>query len=707
MKLVIAEKPSMARDIASVLGATTRKDGYLEGNGYIVSWAVGHLIKIENPQNTSKWKENVLPMLGDFILVPNKKTLPQLKVLKGLESKCSKIICATDAGREGELIFRYIYHYLGSSKPFDRLWISSLTPQAIKQGFNNLKSGTDYDDLYLAAKARSESDWLVGINGTQVLTLAVGNGDLFSLGRVQTPTLCMVARRYEEHKNFVSEPFWTLALKTEKSGTQFVIKPAVKFSDENEAVKAKTGLLEVQNYTIKDVSVKEKKEAQPLLFDLTGLQKKASSKFGITPDKTLAIIQKLYESKFLTYPRTGSQYISDDVFATIGKLISACLQLDLGLNTSYYKKSGYELSKRSVSNSKVTDHHAILPTEITPDISELTKDELNIYKMVVQSMFESFHQHCIKDVTEVLIDVPTIGDCKVTGSVIKHAGWREVAVNAGTEKKKENDENSDEDVSLPILVVGDLLPNCGVDIIADKTKPKPLLTDATLLDFMETAGKEIEDESLKEAIKDCGLGTPATRDSIITGLLDKMYIVREKKSLIPTEKGLGVYHIVKDKSIASPQMTGEWEKRLNDISLGKYDYSQFMSDIKEYVIGLVVELSLLKNGGVKSSREIKDEQMPLCPKCKEKHVRLFDSKEKNIGGIGCTDKECGFVIWKEIFGKKLTETQLKILIEKGKTSVIEGFVSRTSGKSFNASLKLNSEFKIEFVFDNPPSKKKK
>jgi DNA topoisomerase-3 len=646
-------------------------------------------------------------MLGDFSLVPNEKTFAQLKVLKGLEKKCSKIICATDAGREGELIFRYIYHYLGSSKPFDRLWISSLTPQAIKEGFNNLKPGTDYDDLYLAAKARSESDWYVGINATQALTIAVGNGDLFSLGRVQTPTLCMVCRRYEEHKNFVSEPFWTLLLKTEKNGTWFVIKPAVKFSDESKATEKKNALLEVQNYTVKDVCVKEKKEVQPLLFDLTGLQKKASAKFGITPDKTLQIVQKLYESKFLTYPRTGSQYISDDVFATVGKLISACLPLDLGLNTSYYKKSGYELSKRSVNNSKVTDHHAILPTEITPDVSELTKEEFNIYKMVVQSMFESFHGHCIKDVTEVVIDVPTIGDCKVIGSIVKHAGWREVAGNTGAEKKKENDEISDEEMSLPVMAVGDLLPNRGIDIVADKTKPKPLLTDASLLDFMETAGKEIEDESLKEAIKDCGLGTPATRDSIITGMLDKMYIVREKKNLIPTEKGLGVYHIIKNKSIASPQMTGDWEKRLSDMSLGKYDYWQFMDDIKEYVVGLVVELSLVENGGVKSSREIKDEQMPLCPKCRSNHVRFFEIKEKNIGGISCTDRECGFVVWKEVFGKKLTDSQLKTLVAKGHTSVIDGFVSKTSGKNFNAGLKLNSEFKTEFVFDNPLPKKKK
>jgi len=707
MKLIIAEKPSVAKDIGSVLGATQKQNGYFEGNGYKVAYAYGHLVEISNPQATSKWIEDPLPMLGEFDLIPKKSGMAQLNVLKKLLFEASEIICATDAGREGELIFRYIYAWAGCKKPFKRLWISSLTPTAIKEGFAKLKPAADYDDLYHAAKARSESDWYVGINATRALTLAVNNREVFSLGRVQTPTLAIVCRRYLENKNFVSEPFFTLALKTQKGGTQFVIKPSQKFPTNEAAEAIKNGLSGVEYYTVKKVSKKEKTEAQPLLYDLTALQKKASSKYGITPDKTLEIAQKLYESKFITYPRTGSQYVSVDVYDTIRRLISACLPLDLGINTSYYRNTGASfylqangvpLSKRSVDNSKVTDHHAILPTDVTPDLDSLSKPEKVIYTMIVARMFEAFHLPCIKDVTEVKIDVTTIGDCKVTGSVMKQAGWREVLMSDQTADETEA-EKSDEETALPQMAAGDLLPNEGVDIIADKTKPKPLLTDATLLGYMETAGKEIEDEAVKEGVKDCGLGTPATRDSVITTLIERHYIVREKKKLIPTEKGLATYKIVKEKTIASPELTGTWEKKLLEMSLGKCEYGEFMQKIKIYTTSLVDELSAVENVSVKSQRTLEMEAMPLCPKCKTKHVRLFQK------GIGCSDRECGFVIWRKVASKELTDGQLKIFVEKGQTSVIKGFTSTKTGKEFSASLKLKDDFTTEFIFDN--SKKKK
>ena len=504
------------------------------------------------------------------------------------------------------------------------------------------------------------------------------------------------------------EPFFTLSLKTQKSGTQFVIKPSLKFPTNEAAQSIKDGLLGVSHYTVKEVNTKEKKEAQPLLYDLTALQKKASSKYGITPDKTLEIAQKLYESKFITYPRTGSQYVSVDVYETAAGLISACLPLDLGLDVSYYRNSNVELSKRSVNDEKVTDHHAILPTDITPDLDTLTKPEKIIYTMIVCRMFEAFHEQCIKDVTDVIIDVPTVGDCKVTGSVIKQFGWR--GVQKSDQSSEQSEEQSDTETTLPQMTAGDTLPNDGVDIVADKTKPKPLLTDATLLGYMETAGKEIEDEQAREAIKDCGLGTPATRDSIITGLISQNYVDRVKKNLIPTEKGLATYDIVKDKTIASPELTGQWEKQLMDMSLGKYPYGEFMSNIKTYTADLTGELSAVSGVSVKSQKQTQSEAMPICPKCKAKKTRIFDSVEKKVGGIICTDKDCGFVIWRKKLGKELSDSQLKTLVEKGQTAVINGFVSPNTGNVFAASLKLNldSQFLTEFVFDkNKQSKSKK
>jgi len=699
MKLIIAEKPSMAKDIASVLGAKNKKTGYFEGNGYAVAYAYGHLVEITNPQATNKWSEDPMPILSDFTLTPKKSGISQLNVLKKLLGEASEIICATDAGREGELIFRYIYHWAGCKKPFKRLWISSLTQSAIQAGFSNLKPGTQYDNLYLAAKARNEADWYVGVNATRALTLGINNKEVFSLGRVQTPTLAIICKRFLEHKNFVSEPFFTLVLKTQKDGTSFVIKPSQKFLTSEDAERVKNSLGSATYYTVTEVNKKEKKELQPLLYDLTGLQKKASSKYGITPDKTLEIAQKLYESKFITYPRTGSSYISNDVFDTVPELILVCKSLDLGINTSYYQSTGITLSKRSVDSSKVTDHHALLPTNILPNLDMLTKYEKIIYTMIVSRVFEAFHKECIKDVTEVRIDVPEIGECKVIGSTIKQAGWREVLK---SDKETEDSDEIGEETSLPQMVAGDKLPNDGIDIIADKTKPKPLLTDATLLDFMETAGREIEDEKLKEAIKDCGLGTPATRDSIISKLIDKNYIVREKKKLIPTEKGLATYEIVKDKTIASPELTGSWERQLNNMAIGRYVYETFMKEIKTYAKNLVEEFLVTKSISIKSQKQLDSEAMPICPKCKTKNIRLFEK------GIGCPDKECGFVLWRKIAGKELSDIQMKTLADKGKTSAIDGFVSSKTNKPFKAILKLKSDYTIEFEFaENKPSKNTK
>ena len=370
MKVVIAEKPSMARDIARVLGATAGKDGYLEGNGYRVTWAFGHLIEIYNPEAEGKWDIERLPILGSFTLQPKKDVGKQIKVIQQLFSSTDEIICACDAGREGELIFRYIYHYLKCSKPFRRLWISSLTDTAIKEGFASLKPGREYDTLFDAARARSEADYYVGINATRALTLSVNNNEVFSLGRVQTPTLAIICHRFLENKNFVPTPFWTLRVKTEKDSVDFVVRRKESYTDKAQAEADFARLNSEKTLSVNSVETKEKQENPPLLYDLTALQKAANEKHSMTPDKVLQIAQSLYESKYLSYPRTGSCYISDDVFATIPELIAKCCGIDTpGINAFYYQNSP-SLSKGCVNAAKVTDHHALLPTGNLPDLDK-------------------------------------------------------------------------------------------------------------------------------------------------------------------------------------------------------------------------------------------------------------------------------------------------------------------------------------------------
>jgi DNA topoisomerase-3 len=695
MQLVIAEKPSVAQSIATVLGATTRNEGYFEGNGYTVTYAYGHLIEIVNLNLTNKWAEDGLPILEGLTLQPKASVGKQLSVIKTLFSKCDEIIVATDAGREGELIFRYIYTYLHCTKPFKRLWISSLTDSVIREGFAQLKSGTEYDSLYVAARARSEADWYVGINATRALTLAVKNGEAFSLGRVQTPTLAILCRRYLEHKNFVSEPFWTVDTRTQKAGVPFTIKISEKYRSKVAADTVVNTVKNLPTFQVTAVNTVPTRETPPLLYDLTNLQKDASKKFALTPDKTLEVAQSLYEKKFITYPRTGSRYIPEDVFQTLSVLITECMSLNLGLNLSYYS-GNFTLNKKSVDGSKVTDHHALLPTDILPNLDTLSKSERDVYTLIVSRMYEAFHEDCIKDVTKVGI---TVGDyaCEITGSVIRQAGWRGVQPTAVDDDDTEGGEK-EKDIKLPSLQVGDILPNNGVEIKEDKTKPKPLLTDATLLSYMETAGKEVDNEQARNAMKDCGLGTPATRAAIIANLVEKHYIIRDKKKIIPTEKGLQTYEIVKSKSICSPDLTGQWEYQMTCIEAGTLPFETFMETVKTQVRTMVAELSEIQVS-IKSDKQIKSELMPLCPKCKTQHLRLFEK------GLGCV-KECGFVVWRTVAEKTLKDTQLMDIAKKGKTGVIDGFMSKKTGKTFSATLKLDNEFKTIFDFDNQKNTKK-
>jgi DNA topoisomerase-3 len=604
MKVVLAEKPSVAREIAKVIGATKAvKDKknqtiYYEGNGYQVAFAVGHLIAVNNPESKKSgndWSKQPLPILSPLELYAIEGKNYLIGVVKKLFDNCDEIIVATDAAREGELIFRYIYHYVGCKKPFKRFWISSLTDKAIVDGFKNLKLGSDYDSLFYAAKARSYADWYVGINATRQFTLTCGGG---SLGRVQTPVLKMICDRYLENKKFVSQDFWTVVV---DCGT-FNAKISERFFDKvmAESIAKKTPTF----LTVSNIEKAEKREKTPLLHDLTSLQKTANQIYGMTADYVLNIAQMLYEQKHITYPRTGSQYISDDVFETIPMLIGKCKTLDLGLDLSHYQEQ-YSLNKKCVNNEKVTDHHALLPTDILPDLSSLKADEKKIYRLIVSRFFEAFHTDHIKDVTAVTFDTVETYPITVTGSIVKSIGFK--AVVGGSEKGQINDDNvGDDEQTLPLLTIGDTVEVQEVRLKDGKTKPKPLLTDASLLALMENCGSDMQDDLMRSAMKSIGIGTPATRHEAINKVL-KHYAVRDGKKIIPTQRGLECYEIIKNKSIASPVLTGEWELKMQQIQNKSLRFDDFMSDIFEFVKTLVLELSkeTKKVARVSSSNEYK------------------------------------------------------------------------------------------------------
>lgn len=597
MKIVIAEKPSVARELAKVFGATTKKDGYIEGKGYSFTWAFGHLLQLAPPQEYGfiGWRRQHLPMLpAKFKLAIRKiKTKDgfiedagvrkQLDIIKKLFDEATEIIVATDAGREGELIFRYIYYFLKCKKPFKRLWISSQTDEAIKEGFRNLKPGTDYDTLFNSAHCRSESDWLVGMNATQALSISAGSRSVLSLGRVQTPTLAMICSRYLETKNFVPQLYYQLGIQLDKDGQLFKAVSVNNFNVKEEAQVLFDKIEDVPSGfpnggKILDVEAKPRKEPPPLLHDLSSLQQEANKRKGYTADQTLNILQNLYESKLVSYPRTGSRYIGDDVFAGVPQLImQAATHPDFGKQAEFLMT--VPLNKRSVNAKKVTDHHAVLPTGVTP--YGLSADKQAVYDMVVGRMLEAFHQECVKEVTKITIESGSL--FIANGTVIRSAGWRSVL------NDKEDDKKDEDNPSLPKVKKGEELPIAEKVLLEKQTKPKPYYNEASLLKALETSGKEIEDEELRYAMKDSGLGTPATRASIIETLITREYIMREKRNLMPTFKGLAVYEVVKDQKIAQAELTGSWEKRLEEIRSGA-SVTDFKAEISEYTRSITNEL---------------------------------------------------------------------------------------------------------------------
>ena len=692
MKTIIAEKPSVAREIAGLVGASDKQDGYLTGNGYFVTWAFGHLIGLGMPEDygISGFDKSALPIIPNPFLLTVRKikkdkgytadpgALKQLKVIERLFNQSNSIIVATDAGREGELIFRYIYEYLKCNKPFERLWISSLTEKAIKQGFDNLKDGAAFDGLYQAARGRSRADWLVGINATQALSIAAGNG-IYSLGRVQTPTLALICKRYLDNKHFSVTKYWQIQLLHNKELIDFKSISKTKWEDQKLADDTLKAIQRNETATVISVETKSVTEQPPLLFDLTGLQKEANKKLNLSAEETLNIAQSLYEKKFITYPRTGSKYIPEDVWAEIPNLVRA-LQDRETCKQAVSKVKWGRFNKRIVNDLRVTDHHGLLITDKIP--SALNAKENEVYDMIAFRLLEALSQACIKEITDVGLQVLHY-DFSAKGCKIMEPGWRSI-------KGSFTDDDTEPVQDLPELKKGNELKIKEASVLEKKTKPPVLYTEAGLLSAMETAGKEIENEDERKALQNIGIGTPATRAAIIETLFARNYIQREKKSLIPTEKGLQVYDLVKDRKIADVSMTAEWELALQKIENNDADVGAFQKEMETYASTITNELL---------QTSIAHNNLPqlVCPKCKSQQLIIRDKIVK------CPDEGCSWVQFRNVCGVQICIADIESLVNKKSTSLIKGMKSK-AGKKFDAYIVLDDHCKTTFEFEKKKMK---
>ena len=686
MIVILAEKPSVAREIAMLVGAKTKKEGFIEGNGYCVTWAIGHLVSLAMPEDYGfqGFKREALPILPrSYLLLPrkikkdNKYTsdpgaLKQLKVIDMLFKTCSEIIVATDAGREGELIFRYIYQYLNCNKPFKRLWISSLTEKAISGGLQNLKEGSVFDGLFRAGHSRSRADWLVGINASQALTVSM-NDAVYSLGRVQTPTLSLICKRYLENTFFTKKLYYQIELQHQKEGVLFKSLSTEKWEDKQKAEQALKLIEKQSEAIIAKVDCKTIKEESPLLFDLTSLQKRANELFGFSADETLSIAQSLYEKKFITYPRTSSKYIPEDLWPEIPSLLKV-----LSDNSSYcnflLKLKLARLNKKIVNDVKVTDHHGLLTTDRLP--SAISAMEESIYHLIAQRVWESVFEPCVKKQTEISLSALDY-EFSFKSSSIEEIGWRAI--------RKELSTNDEVIVELPDLKQGGKLKIQESTTLEKSTRPKALYTESTLLSAMENASKEVEDKSLQSVIKDMGIGTAATRASIIETLLKRDYITRKAKSLVPTEKGLKVYEIVKDKLISDVLLTAKWESDFKAIEENKTDMEDFHRQIEDYTTEITNELLAIKPNN--------DADHLSCPKCKQHTLQLREKVVK------CLDTDCNWLLFRTICGIKLLVDDITDLLEQGRTKLLKGLISK-AGKNFDAYIILKEDCTTGFEFNN-------
>ena len=596
MIVCIAEKPSVARDIARIIGATSSHDGYMEGNGFQVTWTFGHLCTLKEPQDYTpmwrSWNLTSLPMIPERFgikLIDDQGIKKQFSIIEGLMQKAERIVNCGDAGQEGELIQRWVMQKAQAKCPVSRLWISSMTDEAIREGFQNLKDQSDYQPLYMAGLSRAIGDWLLGMNCTRLYTLRYGqNRQVLSIGRVQTPTLALIVNRQKEIDNFKPEPYWVLA--TVYRDTTFTATKG-KFTSKEEGEEAfKT--IEGKPFTVTKVEKKEGKEQPPQLYDLTSLQVDCNRKFGFSAEMTLNLIQALYEKKYTTYPRVDTQYLSDDIYPKCPQTLNGLYQTQFGGVAPYaplIKPIGgkaLKKTKRVFDTSKVTDHHAIIPTGVIPQ--NLSDAERKVFDLVARRFIGVFLPDCKFSTTTVLGEVDGI-EFKVTGKEILEPGWRVVRQESGVKSQENDDEEKkegDEEKTLPTFVKGESGEHAPT-LTEKMTTPPPYYNEASLLRAMETAGKFVEDETLRAAMKENGIGRPSSRASIIETLFKRHYIRRDRKRLVATPTGIELIDLIREDLLKSCELTGIWEKKLRDIEHQKYDASQFIQELKDQVTSIV------------------------------------------------------------------------------------------------------------------------
>jgi DNA topoisomerase-3 len=717
--LVVAEKPSVARDIANALPGPFQspKDGYMESDDYVITFAVGHLVQLKDPEaydeRFKRWRMDDLPIVPEsFELEPrDAKSKKQLTLIHKLMQRddVDRIVNACDAGREGELIFSYIYELSGVDKPVDRLWINSMTKQAIRDGFERLRPGAEMSHLEEAARSRSEADWVVGMNATRAATIKRGwrEGPV-SLGRVQTPTLAMIVKREHEIQAFEPQPYWLVhaTFDPRYAGLWFEGEETRIFGDPERApaivekVKGKDGVVE-------SVERREQREIAPLLYDLTSLQRDANRRYGFSARRTLQAAQSLYEGKkAITYPRTSSRYLSGDLVPQLKPTAETLLPIpDYAAGARFVLDLPELPLNRVVNDAKVDDHHAIIPTDVDHDLADFSPDERRVFDLVAKRFLAVFHPAARYQRTTV-ITVVEEERFRTRGKITLEAGWRAVYGLESEEEKlaKQGEEEADEATAeIPPLEQGQAVRCVEAEWEAKETKPPPRYTEATLLSAMETAGKLIDDEELREAMKESGLGTPATRAEMIETLIRREYIERVGRDLQPTPKGLQVITMLEEHKITSPELTGDWEHRLGDIERGRGDRAAFMHDIADFADEIVKQIAALDKEKLRPVRV----ELGLCPRCGAETGEII---KENSRAYGCTswksreEPGCGFVIWKKVAGRTLTPEIARQLMEEGRTrEVLSGFRSR-AGKPFRARLVLTADGKVEFDFPARPSR---
>ncbi len=673
MKVILTEKPSVARDIAKCLNINNKRDGYFEGNGYQITWAFGHLVELKEPDDYYKtwkrWTLESLPIIPEQFGLKARSDASaqkQLNTIKHLFKAATEIICATDAGREGELIFRYILSWTEClQKPFKRLWISSLTDDSIRKGFATLQAGHAYDGLYRAAKCRSESDWIVGLNATRLYTLKFGQQNhLWTIGRVQTPVLALIVQKDLEIAEFKPKDFWELHTLFRETDFQFV---GGRF-DEKTTAEDLLSTIRAHDFNITRVKGNRESLNPPLLYDLTDLQKDMSIRHGLTAEQTLACTQQLYEKKHVTYPRTDSRFLTNDMKPGMKPLLTK-LRVNFEQQIEPLALDKLPLSTRIFNDAKVSDHHAIIPTATLPNA--LSEPEAKVYQAIVLRFISAFYPPCIKQITTVLGEVSEVTHTvkfKTTGTIIEASGWQILY---------KNDTISQTDKSqkiLPNFIEGETGPH-QPSITQGKTTPPKPYNEASLLSIMESAGKTCDDQHLKEALKEKGLGTPATRASIIEVLIKRNYIQRQKKTLLSTEAGRHLISLIADDSLKSAAMTGEWEGKLKQIEHNAYDPDQFMAEI----IGFTRKIK------DQADRPLYDQsQFGACPLCQKPVI-------EGRKGYGCSDWKagCQFVLWKQVYGVPVTQDLASQLLQNYKT--LNSYALKVNDEVFNAQITLNKQ----------------